>query len=160
MGKLEDVMDRREANEKRTLAASAKAQEAAEKKRARQDRLYVRKEFNRLFKRLRTLVTGHWDRYGWGWTFKFKGHQYWISYDSWFSAKTPGDVDDYDMSGQNWVLKSHFNFSSESKGAVTLHEPNYYKTQKDNELTEAVLNGLKELKKNGYGQPEKEEDED
>ncbi len=143
MSKLEELMDQREANAKRSAAASAAAKEKRRKQKARQDRLYVRKEFNRLFKKLRTLVEGHWDRNGWGWTFKYKGGEYWISYDYWFSAKTPGDVDDYDMSGHHWVLKSHFNASTDdtlNRNAFTLGD-----SHDEEDFTEKVLDGLKEL---------------
>jgi len=146
MSKLEKLMDSRAASERETVKAFAKAQEAAEKKKERQNRLWVRKEFNHLFKRLRTLVTGHWDRYGWGWKFQYKNHDYWISYDSWFSPKTPGDADDYDMHGNDWVLKPHFN--AMGGDTITLREEDKEPT----ELTEAVLDGLKELKERGkYG---------
>ena len=144
MSKLEELMDRREADAKAAEAKRLKAEEEREKKEARQHRLFVRKEFNRLFKRLKTLVEGHWDRYGWGWKFQYKGEDYWISYDSWFSAKTPGDVDDYDMRGTHWVLKRHFNLSDGDRGAYAMGDGHDKKS-----LTEEVLHGLKVLKERG-----------
>ena len=149
MSKLEELMDKRAADNERGMKAASKVYEAAEKKRERAHRLWVRKEFNRLFKRLKTLVTGHWDRYGWGWKFQYKNHDYWISYDHWFSPKYPGDADDYDMSGNDWVLKPHFNASGSD--AITLHERKGHEII-DTELSEAVMDGLRELKSKGkYG---------
>jgi hypothetical protein len=89
--KLETLMDRRATRERKRNAAAARAEEAAEKKAARDHTKYVRSEFDRLFKRLKTLVDGSWDRYGWGWKFQYKGEDYWLSYDSCFrpSHKVP-----------------------------------------------------------------------
>lgn len=142
--KLELEMERREAADKANEAATRKMKEAAAEKSRRERRLFVRKEFNRLFKRLRGMVEGHWDRYGHGWTFKYRDREYWISYDSWFSPKTPGDVDDYDMRGVHWVLKNHFNASDGDNGAVSLGDG-----EGKESLTEKVLEGLKELTRRG-----------
>lgn len=63
-----------------------------------------------------------------------------------YVRKTPGDVDDYDMSGYKWVLKSHFNASTDdtiNRNAFTLEYEDYDDKKKD--LTEKVLEGLKEL---------------
>jgi hypothetical protein len=136
--KLELEMERREADEQASKTADRKALEARAKKDERQRRLFVRKEFNRLFKRLRGMVEGHWDRNGWGWKFKYKDRDYWISYESWYSPKTPGDVDGYDMRGTHWVLKPHFNASDWD--TFTLGEG-----EGETGLTEEVLRGLKEL---------------
>lgn len=142
--KLEQEMDSRAANAKANDAAIDKANKKREEKAVRAARLFERKEFNRLFKRLKTLVEGRWDRYGWGWKFEYKGEEYYIKYDSWFSAKTPGDADDYDTRGTNWVLKRGFNGCSGYEYTLSHDE-----VPKQG-LTEAVLRGLKELQeKNG-----------
>jgi hypothetical protein len=147
VSKLEELMDKQERESQATMRAFAKAQEAAEEKRQRADRLWVRKEFNRLFKRLRTLVDGHWDRYGWGWKFQYKGHDYWIAYEHWFSPKTSGDADDYDMEGNDWVLKPHFN--ALRGDYITLRHLLPREEDEPKEYTEAVLDGLRDLKKRG-----------
>jgi hypothetical protein len=144
MNKLELEMERRESAERASVAASRRTEEAHAKREQRQKRLFERKEFNRLFGRLRKMVDGRWDRHGWGWTFKYKGKEYWISYDSWSSPKTPGDADDYDMSGTHWVLKNHFSASEGDNGAYSLGD-GVGKTG----LTEEVLRGLGELTKRG-----------
>jgi len=135
MGKLEELMDVREADEKAAKLAAEDALKAAAEKRRRRQRLRVRAEFNKLFKRLRTLVEGHWDRYGsWGWKFPYRDHDYWISFEHWKHERY--GVDDYDMEGDHWVLKSHFN----SLDHVVLGESGV-----DKDLTEKVLEGLKKL---------------
>ncbi len=139
MSKLEEVMDRRATAEKASEAAKRRTEEAREKKEARQKRLRERSEFNRLFKRLKGLVDGRWDRYGWGWKFEYKGVEYFIKRQSWYCPKDPGDADGYDMRGMEWVLKQGFNASD--KQTVTLSSENELKQG----LTEAVLRGLKEL---------------
>lgn len=141
--KLETLMERRAARERKDEKAATKALVAAENKAAREQREYVRSEFDRLFKRLKTLVTGSWDRYGWGWKFQYKGEDYWLSYDSWESKKTPGDADGYDMSGHEWVLKNNFNAMQTSDccgKAISLGE-GADKAQ----LTTAVLDGLRDM---------------
>ncbi len=137
--KLEKEMERRETNAKKTGAAFAKALEKKAAKEKRQRRLYERKEFNRLFKRLKTMVNGRWDRYGHGWMFKYKGEEFYIAYEDWFSPKTPGDVDDYDMRGTSWMLKRGFNGGNGNEYTLS-HE-----TEPKQGLTESVLRGLKEL---------------
>lgn len=139
MSKLEEVMSSRAAAEKKSAADAHEAEHKREAREKRQNRLYERKEFNRLFKRLKTMVEGRWDRYGWGWKFAYKGEDYYIKYDHWFSAKTPGDVDDYDMSGSNWVLKRGFN------GGDNFEYQLSHDSEPKQGLTEAVLRGLKEL---------------
>lgn len=136
--KLEAEMDRRENAAKASLEANRKANEAREKKAERQARVFERKEFNRLFSRLKTLVDGAWDRNGWGWKFHYKDDDYFIAYEHWYSPKEPGDADGYDMSGVSWVLKRGFNASDKWK--VTLSSEDQPKP-----LTEAVLRGLREL---------------
>ena len=141
--KLETLMERRAARERKKEAAAAKASEAAEKKAAREQAKFVRDEFDRLFKRLKTLVSGGWDRYGWGWKFKYKGEDYWISYDSWESKKMPGDADGYDMSGWEWVLKNNFNAMQTSDccgKAISLGDG----TDKA-QLTTAALDALRDM---------------
>ncbi len=144
MSRLEKVMSQRASAEKSSAAAKRRAEEAREKKEARQKRLRERSEFNRLFSRLMKLVDGGWDRYGWGWKFEYKGVEYFIKRQSWYSPKEPGDVDGYDMSGMEWVLKQGFNASD--KQTVTLSIDNEPKQG----LTEAVLRGLKELTRDDY----------
>ena len=141
MDKLEEEIKRRDREEDATMKAFAKSQEAKEKKRERQDRLSERKEFNRLFKRLRGMVEGRWDRYGNGWRFKYKGGDFYIAYEDWFSPKTPGDADDYDMRGSNWVLKLGFN--GIQGRTITLDHESHPK----DDLTDEVMEGLRELAK-------------
>lgn len=139
MSKLEEVMGRRASAEKRSAAASLVAERKREERAARQRRVFERKEFNRLFKRLKTLVDGRWDRYGWGWKFSYKGDDYYVDYQDWYSPKSPGDADGYDMSGTCWVLKRGFN--GIQGNTVTLSTDREPKQG----LTEAVLRGLREL---------------
>jgi hypothetical protein len=139
MSKLEEVMSQRASAERSAEAAKRRAEEAKEKKQRRQRRLFERKEFNRLFSRLRTLVDGRWDRYGHGWKFDYKGEEYYIAYEHWFSPKDPGDADGYDMSGNSWMLKRGFNGGDGHEYTLS----NDYEPKKG--LTEAVLRGLKEL---------------
>lgn len=136
--RLERVMGNRAAKETKSLAANRKAEESKQARAQRQRRSYERKEFNRLFARLKTLVDGKWDRSGWGWSFKYKGTEYYIAYQDWFYAKTPGDVDDYDQRGTDWVLKRGFNASDELTFTLSHGE-------RGSGLTEEVMRGLKEL---------------
>lgn len=137
--KLEEEMSRRATAEKKAAAAKEVAERKREEKERRQNRIYERKEFNRLFKKLKTMVDGHWDRYGWGWKFDYKGEDYYIKYDHWFSPKEPGDVDGYDMYGSNWVLKRGFN------GGDNFEYQLSHDSEPKQGLTEAVMRGLKEL---------------
>lgn len=140
--KLEELMDKRKAAEEKASIRAARDSIAKEKRGERARISYTKREFKKLFAKLQTLVDGKWDKFGWGWTFRFKDHDYWISYDHWSSPKTPGDADDYDMAGYQWVLKSHFNASY--KDTFILYEDSD-DTKKD--LTEQVLEGLKALRK-------------
>jgi hypothetical protein len=143
MSKLEQVMERRTASEKKSEAAKASAERKREEKQRRERRLFERKEFNRLFKRLKTLVTGRWDSYGWGWKFQYKGEDFYIKYEDWYSPKEPGDADGYDMSGTCWELKRGFNGGRGNEFTLSTD------SEPKQGLTEAVLRGLKELSREG-----------
>jgi hypothetical protein len=69
----------------------------------------------------------------------YKNEEYYVSYEHWFSAKTPGDADDYDMSGTHWVLKRGFNGGDGYEYTLS------HDSEPKQGLTEAVLRGLKEL---------------
>ena len=136
--KLELEMGRREAQDKAVGAASRKAEEAKAKQQ-RQKRLFERKEFNRLFKKLRGMVEGHWNRYGHGWKFKYKGGDFYIDYEHYRIEKTFGDAEDYATEGDNWVLKLGFNGIQ----GRTINLSYDYKPK--NDLTDEVMNGIREL---------------
>ena len=87
------------------------------------------------------MVKGRWSRYGHGWCFEYKNVEFYVSYDDWFSPKTPGDVDDYDMRGTSWVLKRGHNAGDRETYTLSTDE-----VPKQG-LTESVLRGLKELSK-------------
>lgn len=135
--KLERIMSKRKAQEARQQRLNQEAQRKAEEKKAKEHEEFVKKEFTRLFPKLIGLVPGEWDKNGWGWTFRYRNHDFWISYDSWHYEKTPGDVDDYDQSGYHWVLKDHFNRRS-GDGYFILSSH----ISPSEELTEKVLEGL------------------
>lgn len=141
MSKLEQEMDRIDADMGRAARDSEAAWKRGEEKKRRDRRLYERREFNRLFKRLRGMVEGHWDRYGHGWKFKYRGGDFYIGYEDWFSPKTPGDVDDYDASGTHWVLKLGFN--GIQGRTLTLSR----EAEPKGDLTGEVMDGLRELAK-------------
>ena len=142
--KLEEEMTRRAAAERKAEADARAAEGRREARAKRQHRLFERKEFNRLFKRLKTMVDGHWDRYGHGWKFMYKDEEYYVAYEHWYSPKEPGDADGYDMFGTNWVLKLDFNGGCGYKYTLD------HDSEPKKPLTEAVLRGLKELQdKNG-----------
>lgn len=144
MSKLEEQMDREDEDSRRAALWAVAAEKKREEKASRNARLNVRKEFNLLFKRLKTMVEGHWNRYGHGWQFKYKGGDFYIAYENWFSPKTPGDADDYDMSGSHWVLKLGFN--GIQGRSVTLRDgSDRYSDNPKKDLTDEVMDGIREL---------------
>jgi hypothetical protein len=144
MSKLEELMDQEDENFRKAAAIHNAAEAKREKSRQRQKRLDERKEFNSLFKRLRGMVEGHWDRYGHGWKFKYKGGDFYIDYEHWHSPKTSGDPDDYDMEGDSWVLKLGFNGIQGRK--VTLAQGwDRYSDNPKKDLTDDVMAGIREL---------------
>jgi hypothetical protein len=144
MSKLEELMDQEDENFRKAAAVHNAAEKKREEATLRANRLSVRKEFNRLFKRLKTMVEGHWDRYGHGWKFKYKGGDFYIAYEDWFSPKTPGDVDDYDRSGSHWVLKLGFN-GIQGRTVILMDGSDRYSDNPKKDLTPEVMDGIREL---------------
>jgi hypothetical protein len=166
MSKLEEVMDDQDANFRKAAAAHNAAEAKRKKSQQRQERLFERKEFNRLFKKLRGMVEGHWDRYGNGWKFKYKGGDFYIAYEHWFSPKTAGDADDYDMEGDSWVLKLGFN-GIQGRTVTIAQGWDRYSDKPKKDYTDDVMTGLRELgskfadsKGRFYGDDGESEEED
>jgi hypothetical protein len=136
--KLEKEIARREKAEARASVKRLKVEAADESRRERTKRAGERKEFNRLFSRLKRMVALKYCKWGRGWQFAYKGESYYISYDAWVHEAV--GVDGYETSGHHWVLKKTDNGYAYGLSCYPLGDG----TGKQG-LTEEVMRGLREL---------------
>lgn len=105
MSRLETIIDNRKSRRERANEAAERATERRQKRDAADRRKMIREKVLIHFARLRKLVRCRFDKYSPShMVFEYKAHKCSVTFENWFIPKHPGDVDDYDMSGEQWAF--------------------------------------------------------